>query len=153
MGTKLTSVTRTHGFSLIELLVVIAILAVLSVGAVLTTGRGGPQAAGAADMARFRDDFTTLQALAIQGRETRGLLVQGRGMRRARPGPDGWEISKMTQPWRGRIAFSRQGERFEPNAPDIRFLPNGRTSAFSIGFSAGGRCESDGWAGLICKEG
>lgn len=151
MGPELTSdAGQDAGFSLIELLVVIAILAVLSVGAVLATGRGGADAKGTADMAQFRDRFANLQALAIQGRETRGLMVQGKGLRNARIGPDGWEISKATQPWRGRVAFSNQGELFIPNAPDIRFLSNGRTSAFSIGFAAGGRCASDGWEGLTC---
>ena len=153
MGTKLISDTRTSaGFSLIELLVVIAILAVLSVGAVLSTGRGG-DAQGRADMARFQDSFATLRALAIQGREMRGLTVQGKGMRRARAGHDGWIFAETILSWGERIAFSRQNEAFEPGSPDIRFLPNGRTSAFSIDFAAGGRCESDGWAGLTCDAG
>jgi len=154
VGTKLISKPSAGaGFSLIELLVVIAILAVLSVGAVLTTGRGGEGTQGRADMARFQDSFTTMRALAIQGREIRGLVVQGSGMRRARVGPDGWVFADTVLPWGGRIAFTRQTEAFEPGGPDIRFLPNGRTSAFSIGFAADGRCESDGWAGLTCDAG
>ena len=151
MGTKLISDTRTSaGFSLIELLVVIAILAVLSVGAVLTVGRGGLRGEGTADLARFRQSFALMQALAIQGREMRGLVVQSKGLQRARPGPDGWVLSDTPQPWGGRVAFTRKNEAFAPGDPDIRFLPNGRTSAFSIGFATGGRCESDGWTGLTC---
>lgn len=149
MGRKLTS-TSEAGFSLIELLVVIAILAVLSVGAVLTTGRGGD---GASDMDRFQRSYALMRSLAIQGREARGLMVQGTGLRRARMGVEGWGVSDSTQPWVGRVAFTRQGEVFVPGDPDIRFLPNGRTSAFSIGFATGGRCESDGWTGLRCDAG
>jgi len=152
VGTKLTSSDTgpQAGFTLIELLVVIAVLAVLSVGAVLTVGRGGPEATGAADMTRFHDQFATQRALAIQGRQIRGLVVQGGGLKTARPGPDGWVFSEAAQPWRGTVAFARQNEAFFPNAPDIRFLPNGRTSVFTIGFADGGRCEADGWAELTC---
>ena len=154
MGTKLISDPSAEaGFSLIELLVVIAVLAVLSIGAVLTTGRGGADTEDRADMARFQDSFALMRSLAIQGREIRGLVVQGTGLRNARSGPDGWEVSEVVQPWRGKVAFTRQNEAVEPSAPDIRFLPNGRTSVFSIGFAAGGRCESDGWAGLTCDAG
>lgn len=154
MGPELTSrASADAGFSLIELLVVIVVLSVLAVGAVLATGRGTSQTGGAADMARFHDQFTTMQALAIQGRETRGLVVQGKGLRTARPGPEGWKVSETIQLWRGRVAFRGTGEQYEPGAPDIRFLPNGRTSAFSIGFATGGRCESNGWSGLTCDAG
>ena len=151
MGTKLIPDTCAEaGFTLIELLVAIAVVSVLSVAAVLATGRGGPEAEASADMGRFQVSFNTMQALAVQGRQTRGLVVQGKGMRRARPGSEGWDTSDIVQPWRGRVVFSKQIEPFEPGGPDIRFLPNGRTSVFSIGFEAGGRCESNGWAGLTC---
>ncbi|MFK7940743.1 MAG: Tfp pilus assembly protein FimT/FimU [Roseovarius sp.] len=145
--------TGEAGFSLIELLVVIAVLAILSVGATLSVSRGGDPSKDAADMTRFQTSFATLRAMAIQGRETRGLVVQGEGMRRARPGEDGWVLTQSVQPWRGKVAFAKQGEAFEPGGPDIRFLANGRTSVFSIGFAAGGRCESDGWTGLTCEGG
>ncbi|WP_371229658.1 type II secretion system protein [Roseovarius sp. 2305UL8-3] len=151
MGTKLTSGKGPQaGFTLIELLVVIAVLAVLSVGAVLVAGRGGPEASGTADMTRFYDQFATQRALAIQGRETRGLVVQGDGLQTARLGPEGWAFSEAIQPWRGDVAFARENETFVLNAPDIRFLSNGRTSVFTIGFADGGRCEADGRAGLTC---
>ena len=154
MGPKLTPTTRRDaGFSLIELLVVIAVLAVLSVGAALAVGQGGARADGEADMARFQTSYATMRGLAIQGREMRGLMVQGEGLRRARSGPEGWVMAEALRPWRGRVAFQKQNEQFEQGGPDIRFLPNGRTSAFSIGFATGGRCESDGWAGLVCEEG
>lgn len=145
--------TGEAGFSLIELLVVIAVLAVLSVGATLSISRGGDPSKDAADMTRFQTSFATTRAMAIQGREMRGLLVQGEGIRRAHVGPEGWVLTTSVQPWRGKVAFARQGEAFEPGAPDIRFLVNGRTSAFSITFAAGGRCESDGWTGLTCEGG
>lgn len=144
--------TASAGFTLIELLVVIAVIAVLSVGAALSAGRGGPETAARSDMARFQGSFATQQALAVQGRETLGLLVQGEGLRRTRLGPEGWVPSGGVQPWRGRVAFSAPAGAFQAGAPDIRFLSNGRTSVFSIGFASGGRCESDGWSGLTCTE-
>lgn len=142
-----------HGFSLIELLVVIAVLAILSVGATLVVSRGGDTPETAADMTRFQTNYMTLRALAIQGREMRGLTVRGAGMRRARLGEDGWVQASSVQPWRGLVNFSEQAEAHEPGGPDIRFLANGRTSAFSIGFGVAGRCRSDGWSGLTCEEG
>lgn len=155
MGRKLnpSSSGSGAGFSLIELLVVIAVLAVLSVGAMLMTGRGGLRGGAETDMARFRQGFALMQALAIQGREARGLVVQGAGLRQARIGPEGWQLTGTPQSWNGRVAFARQNEAFQPGAPDIRFMPNGRTSVFSIGFATGGRCETNGWTGLTCSEG
>lgn len=144
---------RDGGFSLIELLVVIAVLSVLSVGAVLSTGRGGTQREDATDMARFEDSFTRMRAMAIQGRELRGLRVQGTGPVAVRPRADGWVVTQTAPPWHASVAFAKTGELPEPGGPDIRFLPNGRTSAFTIGFAGGGRCASDGWAGLNCEEG
>lgn len=154
MGRKLTRApSGPAGFSLIELLVVIAVLSVLAVGAALATGRGGPQTAQSSDMARFETAFATQAALAVQGREARGLAVQGAGLRGLRPDPGGgWTAAGPERPWRGRVAFLREAaEAFVPGGPDIRFLPNGRSSAFSISFAADGRCESNGWTGLTCS--
>ena len=91
MGPKLISQPSGEaGFTLIELLVVIAILGVLGVGAALTVGRGGPETAESSDMARFQVAYATQAALAVQGREQRGLAVKAGGLRAMRPGPQGW---------------------------------------------------------------
>jgi len=142
-----------QGFSLVELLVVIAVLAILSVGATLVVSRGGSTSESASDMTRFKTHYTTLRALAIQGRETHGLSVQGAGMRQVRLGEGGWVQAGSMQLWRGKVSISRQAEAHEPGGPDIRFLANGRTSAFSISFGTGSRCQSDGWTGLTCEAG
>ena len=151
MGPKLISQPAGQaGFTLIELLVVIAILGVLGVGAALTVGRGGPETAESSDMARFQVAYATQAALAVQGREQRGLAVKAGGLQAMRPGPQGWVAETTEQPWRGRVALSEEVILFDPQGPDIRFLPNGRSSAFTISFGAGGRCESNGWTGLTC---
>jgi prepilin-type N-terminal cleavage/methylation domain-containing protein len=149
VGTKLIPAAPARaGFSLIELLVVIAVLSVLTVGAVLATGRGGPETSP--DMARFQAGFTLMQALAVQGRGARGLVIVSEGMQTAQAGAEGWVISDGVQPWRGRVVYAARGGQFDPGAPDIRFLSNGRSTAFSISFATGGRCDTDGWSGLTC---
>jgi prepilin-type N-terminal cleavage/methylation domain-containing protein len=135
------------GFSLIELLVVIAILSVLTVGAVLATGRGGTDTP---DMARFQTLFTQTQALAVAGRQARGLKLDPDGLRLAYVTPEGWAISDVVQPWQGRVSFQAAGGFFDPQGPDIIQLPNGRGTAFTIAFTTGVRCQSDGWTGLTC---
>lgn len=155
MGGKLiiTPNRRSAGFTLIELLVAVAVISVLAVGAVLSAGRGGPPGAGASDMALFQERFTLMQALAIEGRAARGLKIAPDGLQTAIHGPDGWTMKQGGPRWRGRVVYQPRGAGFAVNAPDILFLSNGRSTAFAITFTGGGRCENDGWTGLTCAGG
>lgn len=141
---------RAAGFSLIELLVVIAVLAVLAVGVTLSVGRRGEQG----DMAWFHEAWRTQAALAIEGRDMRGLRIGPTGLqvvarRMGGAGPE-WQDMGKPRAWSGRVALATV--RAVPSGePEIVFLPSGQSSAFSLGFSGGGgRCESDGWTGLTC---
>ena len=146
------------GFSLIELLVAIAILSVLTVGAVLTTGQR--DRAPHPDMARFQSSFAQMQALAIAGRQARGLKLSPEGLHLAQVTPENltpqnltpekWVISEGVQRWRGRVSFQGMDGFLDRQEPDIILLPNGRGTAFTIAFATGGRCQSDGWTGLTC---
>lgn len=141
------------GFTLIELMVVVAIVATLALGVALSAGRVGQ--GGEGDLARFRSGFALNRALAIEGREMRGLNLGPKGMQvmvwRLAAEGGGWQPLGAPLPWRGRVAFAarRPGGG---DAPDLVFLPNGRSTGFSIRFDGddSGRCESDGWAGLTC---
>ena len=148
MGPKLTPSSQA-GFSLIELLVAVAVLSVLTVGAVLATGRGGPDQGS--DMARFEVLFDRARALAIEGRQARGLVITPDGVQMAQPGAGDWQVSRTVLPWQNRVAFLAPGARTGLNQPDIRLLPNGRSTVFSIEFDRTGRCESDGWTGVSCN--
>lgn len=140
------------GFTLIELLVVVAVLAVLAVGASLAATRG---ARGTGDAAQFAQSYAAARALAVQGQDRRGLRITPRGHRVARRVDGAWTDTGREARWRGRVAFAPSGPVLDGEAPEIVFLPNGRTSAFSIRFggSPGVRCSSDGWKGLSCSEG
>ncbi|WP_204115944.1 prepilin-type N-terminal cleavage/methylation domain-containing protein [Shimia biformata] len=145
------------GFTLIEALIVTAVLSVLAVGLVLGLGRHGP---GSSDQARFARAFGTAQALAVQGRETRGIFVTDRGMGQAVLTAEGWlELGRGTR-WRGRVSLSAVRSPGLSDAPEVILLPTGEASVFSVSFAdaggtagADGRCESDGWSGLTCVGG
>ena len=144
---------RAAGFTLIELVVVVAVLSVLAVGAGLVASRSGA-AADAGDLNRFRGQFETARARAIQGRQALGFEITARGFQSTRRTAEGWEPGAREQRWRGRVVFLQRSARRLPDAPDIVILPDGRTSAFSLSFSGGSqrglRCTSDGYSGLIC---
>lgn len=135
------------GFSLLELMVVTAIMAALSVGAVLaTTGaRTGP-----ADMARFQTTFDTQRALAIAGRDRRGLRIDVKGVQLMLWRNEEWVTPGTTQRWRDRSVFASLG--FQPvGTPNMIFEPNGSTNVFSMTFSNGAECVGDGWTGASCS--
>ena len=151
MDTRIdTTVTKQAGFSLIELLVVIAVLSVLAVGASLAATR----APGRTDDAdRFARIFAQLRQLSVQGQQWRGLNIRPRGHQMAGRSDGQWLDSGRETRWRGQVTFATDGPIAGDNSPEIVFLPNGRTSAFSIRFGAGAGtlCQSDGWTGLICE--
>jgi prepilin-type N-terminal cleavage/methylation domain-containing protein len=137
---------REAGFSLIELLVVIAVMSVLAVGAVLAVG--GPRAGG--DLAQFREIWVRERALAIEGRDMRGLTFTAKGVQVVAWRDGGWHDIGGPKRWRGRVAFAARGLH-PPGDPDIVFLSSGQSSAFSVRFSVDqADCDSDGWADLTC---
>lgn len=142
------------GFSLIELLVVIAVLGVLAVGVSLAAFRRDGGAQG--DAALFVQSFSAARQLAVQGQETRGLEIGQRSRRALHLRAGQWEPAGPEARWRGRVAFMSADAGVSAGQPRIVFLPNGRTSAFSVQFSDGGargpvRCTSDGWTGVSCE--
>lgn len=152
MERQITRPSSTHGFSLIELLVVVAIIAVLSVGVTLTVGRSDK--VPTKDMALFQKLHERQRSLAITGQHIRALKVLPRGVYSARYQPDGWFLSDTLISWSGRALLSTRpsAQRIGPDDPQILFLPTGQVTAFSIAFSEGGRCETNGWGALKCQD-
>lgn len=174
------------GFTLVELLVAIAVLAVLALGASLALPRSSVPAER--DMALFQRQFEQMRQLAITGQSSRGLRITPQGLRLARRqatsqanlladalvGPEAsgqnqrWHLSARQQRWQGRVQFISQNSAgrapIGSAAPDIQFLADGRSSAFTIRFSprsgsastgTGAQrasCRSDGHTGLICGK-
>lgn len=146
----------TRGFTLIELLVVIAVMSVLAVGAVLAAGRSSSN--GESDAAAFQKTYGTLRALAVHSQQTRGLLVTAQNHRTAQRLAGDWEVSDHPRAWRALVVFTSVGPQPRRGEPQLVFLPNGQTSAFSVTFSGGGqaqaiRCSGDGWAEMQCAPG
>lgn len=143
------------GFSLIELMVVVAVLAVLAVGASLSAGRTG---GGQSDMQRFSQQFQLARALAIQGRQARGMRVTPKGFSLTTLEDDGWAELGQQRRWKETVSLQiplrASGGAASLRAPNIVVLPNGTATAFSIRFDVGAsastRCTQDGETGLIC---
>jgi prepilin-type N-terminal cleavage/methylation domain-containing protein len=144
-----TGLDLDAGVTLIELVVVLAVLASLGLGVTLTRGATG--ARGDSDLMGFRSSYDQARSLAVHGQRRRGILLSAAGLRLAWGGADGWQISERSQPWRGRVSYHIDGPQMPPEIPNIIFLPNGQTTAFSIQFDQI-TCRSDGWTGLICAE-
>lgn len=140
---------RDAGFSLIELLVATTVLAILTVTATLSL-RGG--LAQSNDIAAFERSFETHRQLAVQGQGWRGLYIDAQGYRVARYENGAWQSDGGAIRWSRRPALAVQGPRAPFGTPEIVFLPNGATTAFSLRFGPDGSCQSDGWSGLACSE-
>ena len=138
------------GVTLIELVVVVAVMASLVLGVTLSAGLGGGRSES--DLMSFRTAYDQARSLAVHGQLRRGLALSVKGRRIAWWRGDGWQLSEQLQPWRGRVSYQIEGSSAAQEAPDIIFLPNGQTSAFSIQFDSI-NCRSDGWTGLICEAG
>lgn len=147
------------GFSLIELLVVVAILAILSVGLSLSLGRTVSSAKQ--DSTLFQSQFDTNRALAISGQHRRGFTIEAKGLRplhlAQNLGSVRWEASQRQIPWAGKVLLDLDRRSFTGTdlQPDIIFLRNGQTTAFTIWFGTGAskiQCQADGWTGLTCQS-
>lgn len=146
MDDELDPDTARNGFTLIEVLIATAILAVLSAGAMLAL-RPAP-GDGARDMARFQAAFDSQRALAIAGRDRRGLRLGARQVQVVAWRDGGWAAPGPALEFRGNVQIDIGGAG---DAPQIRLEADGSSSAFTVGFTDGARCVSDGWTGLTCE--
>ena len=138
------------GFSLLEVMVSVAVVAILAVGVGLSTG-GGPSDPDR-DMDRFRRAYDQNLALAVMGRERRGLVVTAQRLSLSRRAPTGWQAPGRLYDWHSRVSLALTTPR-PPGGPDILLYPDARSSAFSVVFSKGGtvrRCATDGFSDLTC---
>lgn len=144
---------RTRGFSLIELVVATAVLAVLTAGVTISA----VSRPGAGDAAVFAARWDMAQAAARLSRVRRGLDISSQALT-----PMAWHPATATTParwqeagrprrWRRPVRFDTRGVVAQ-GQPEVVILPDGRSTAFSVAFRGGGRCESDGWTGLRCSD-
>ncbi len=153
LGIETRTGSVSAGFTLIELLVTIAVLATLAVGASLVAARSP---GGGSEAARFERSYMATRQLAVGGQQMRGIAVTPRGFQSMRYGAGGWEALGRAIRWQDRVSLAPRGAPQPAGWPEIVFLPDGRSNAFSIRFGAGRRstaCESDGWTGLTCDGG
>lgn len=142
--------SRDAGVTLIELVVVVAVMAVLGAGLSLAVGRAASSAD--ADMAQFRQQYEQLRAQAVHARHRYGLSVTPKGRHMMARHGGTWQDLGPPRSWRAAVHYADRHRRAAPGVPDIQFLPNGQTSAFTISFGSR-RCQSDGWTGLTCDAG
>jgi prepilin-type N-terminal cleavage/methylation domain-containing protein len=151
MDEQLIGTGGQSGLSLLEVMVSVAVLAVLAVGAGLATGGAVPGTER--DATRFQRAFEQNWALAVMGRETRGLSITPQGLALARQAAGGWDSASRLYDWRGTVSLAHAGPGPLPGIPDIVLRPDGRSGGFALVFSGRGpawRCVSDGWSALSC---
>ncbi len=149
MDAGLTSTPDT-GFSLLEVMVSVAVLAVLAVGVGLSTG--GALSPAERDMDRFRRAYDQNLALAVMGREQRGLTITATGLFLSRRTPSGWTDPARLYDWGSRASVAFTTPR-PPGSPDVVLYPDARSTGFSVVFSRGEitrRCITDGFEVLTC---
>lgn len=156
-----------RGFTLIELIVVVSIVSALALALGLTTGpvieRNRPGSAPHA-AAALAAAVETARQRAFHNRQSAGLVPRAQGwalVTRATDGA-GWVPDGQEQSLAGSLTWEIDGARHIPPAiapdtgaaPPIRFLTDGRATAFRVTLS--GRagavhiCETDGLEPLSC---
>lgn len=146
---------RTVGFSLLELVVVIAVVGILSLGVSLSLSGGRSTGGYPRDATRFESQYSALRDSAIHSRTPVALSVDPAGWQVMRRAGDVWQGEGPRVRWSGAAVFQRDlSAPVSPvPVPEVIFLPDGRSSAFSIRFTDAGQvvqCSSDGWQGLEC---
>ena len=151
-----TGSRQTAGFSLIELVVVMAVIAILSLSVSLSLSRGKSVGGMPRDAVRMLGQFAALRDGAIHGRRPAALSVTPAGWQVMRRHNDVWQGTGPRVRWSGAAVFQRDLSAPLPDGsvPEVVFLPDGRSTAFSIRFTDGGVvavCDSDGWSPLRCS--
>lgn len=146
---------RTAGFSLLELVVVIAVVGILSLGVSLSLSGGRSTGGYPRDATRFENQYSALRDSAIHSRMPVALSLKPAGWQVMRRAGDVWQGEGPRVRWSGSAVFQRDlSAPVSPvPVPEVIFLPDGRSSAFSIRFTDAGQvaqCSSDGWQGLEC---
>ena len=140
------------GFSLIELLVVVTVLSVLAVGASIAAGS---RERGPADAQVFISMLNRAQALAVTGRQVRGLRVTRQGITRFERVAGGWGVIGSERPWRDDVMLQGDLVRMTGDTPNILLLPNGEITSVDIRFRAGDgrelRCRTGAPLGAQCE--
>lgn len=146
-SSPLRPTSASPGFTLIETLIATAILAVLSAGAMLALRPTTDPAAS--DNTRLQTAFASQQALAIAGRDRRGLAFETREMQIMAWRDGAWQA--LAPPLEFRRSVTLDLGRIGVD-PQIIFSPDGYSTPFTALLSDGARCTSDGWTGLKCAR-
>lgn len=150
-----TRSSHIAGFSLIELVVVMAVIAILSLSVSLSLSRGVSVGGMPRDAVRMQGQFAALRDASIHGRRPAALSVVPAGWQVMRMQDGVWQGTGPRVRWSGAAVFQRalSAPVTPSGVPEVVFLPDGRSTVFSIRFTDGGVvavCNSDGWGPLEC---